>query len=112
MFSIQRIKGATLPDTQIIWRIETATGITYLDLTAFTFVVECTDASGAAAFADMTSGITGGVGSRTVPSATITWSSTDLGSLSAGLYKLEVTATLSTRSYKAQGELRIVDEVT
>jgi hypothetical protein len=89
-----RIVGALLSDTPLYWKED---GL-FLDLSAYTFEVVATasDTPGTVLF-DKTSGITGAAGSSTVPNVTIVWTSGDLGLLTAGRYRLRISATTATK---------------
>jgi hypothetical protein len=85
--TMRSIAGATYPNTELIWMLNGD----YVDGTAFTtFNIECNNAAtGAAGFADKSTGVTTAAGDADTPSFTIAWTNTDLGSLAAGTYRLE-----------------------
>lgn len=105
----ERIVGALLPDTQFPWWEGTA----LVDFSiAHTFKLECTPwAGGADSFAAKTTGFTG---AATAPNLVVAWATGDIGSLPAGSYKVEITATRTSDSKprKRQFKLVMIDEVT
>lgn len=107
------VEGETYPD---IGLTNCKLNGAFVDGTAFSsFVVECINTTtGTAGFTDKTTGITGAAGTADTPSFTITRTASDFGSLSAGMYLVELTATntASSKPLKAQWRLRVIDEVT
>jgi hypothetical protein len=106
--TVRRIKGSLQPPTDVYWRED---GV-FLDLSAYTpWTLECIDVSGAVAFVDKTTGIVSAAGDDDTPNVVITWETADLGALSAGRYRCELTGTLSAKPRKGQFWLLIEDEV-
>lgn len=90
-----RLEGE-LHDTPLYWKHDD----TWLDLSAggWTYTIEARNANNSTVLWTKTTGVTGGVGSATVPAATIVWVAGDLGALTAGVYVLELTASLSSKA--------------
>jgi hypothetical protein len=84
-----RIVGALLSDTPLFWKEDDQ----YLDLAAYTFTVVATaiDTPATVLFTK-SSGITGATGTSAVPNVMIVWTTGDLGLLTAGRYRLRVSA--------------------
>lgn len=86
MSTIVYTLGADLPDLAITWRDSSDTLIDFS--TGHTFTVKI-GRPGATAFVTKTLGITG---AATAPNVSISWSITDLASLAAGIYTIQIVA--------------------
>lgn len=109
-----RIEGETLPGTAVYWAERTAPSTTgYVDLSgASSLQIECRDITGTTLEWTKSTGIVGQVGSATVASAQITWAAGDLGALTAGRYRLELTGTVGGLLRKLQMELVVTAQLS
>jgi hypothetical protein len=106
-----RIEGALDPDTSIYWVQDG----TYLDGTLYgSETVECRNAATGVTMWTKTTGITRAAGSSTVANWVIAWTTGDLGSLVAGDYVLEFSATRTSGSKprKTQLGIKIIPQVS
>src|SRR5688572_24863757 len=83
---VEYIQGAELPDIEVTWRDSDGSIIDYS--TGYTFTVRVGQLGQAAVLTKVT-GITG---DNTVPNIIISWSNTEIESLPAATYVLEVIA--------------------
>lgn len=105
-----RVAGATLPDTTIYWREDG----TYLDLSAYSsWQIEARAATDSTAELEWTktTGITDAAGSATAPNITIVWADADLGALTAGNWRLELTGIYGSGTRKLSMAITITDEL-
>lgn len=86
MSTIVYTAGADLPDLVLTWRDSSDALIDFA--TGHTFTVKV-GRPGSTALVTKTTGITG---AATAPNVTIAWSTTDLASLTAGIYTVQVVA--------------------
>lgn len=109
-----RIEGQTLPGTSIYWEERTGPSVTgYVDLSSASSLQVEARAYGSDTLAwTKTTGIVGQAGDATTPSAQITWAAGDLGALTAGRYKLELTGTVGGLLRKYQFDLTVVDQLS
>ena len=109
-----RIEGQTLPGTGIFWEERTAPGVSsWVDLSSATGLQIEARAFGSTALEwTKTTGIVGQVGSASTPSAQVTWAAGDLGALTAGRYKLELTGTVGGLLRKYQFDLIVVAQLS
>ncbi len=92
MTPVTLIAGADLPDLAITWKDRDGTVINFA--TGWTFTVKVGPEGGAASITKTTN-ITG---ASTAPNVTIAWATTEVGTLAAGRYVIEVTALQSADS--------------
>ncbi len=106
MTPLQMIEGADLPDLALTWKDRDGN---VLNLSSYTFTVKVGPEGGAASITK-TSGITG---SSTAPNIVVAWTVTEIGTLSAGRYVIEVIATATdSRERRAQIPLNIVRKLS
>lgn len=102
--TISRTQGSLLPQTHIMWTVDSG----YLDGTGYTWAMECADAATPATVLwTKSTGLTGQVGSATNPSLVVDWLAGDLGTLTPGLYTLEITGTAGGKALKHLAQLII-----
>lgn len=106
--TVTRVAGSLLPDTHVHWTIDSG----HLDGTSYTWQLECAPIGGGTLSFSKSSGITGQVGSSSVPSIVIAWLAGDLGTLAAGQYVCELTGTSGGKDLKGQFSLIVTDQVS
>jgi hypothetical protein len=107
---VEYIQGAELPDITIRWTDSDGTAIDFTS--GWTFTVRIGQV-GQAAVVQKTTGITGSDGASNTPNLVISWSSTEIESVAAATYSLQVIArhTGSGKDRKLQDSLIISPQV-